>query len=72
MGLPLRIGTCAWRGILARQCGAWRLVTGLDSIMVGLANGSDQMHAPNEHFHLCVLENGINIYYKLFKKLANL
>lgn len=45
-------------------------VTGLNSILIGLALSTDNMHAPNECFHVEMLEKGIKLYQKILEQLA--
>jgi len=44
--------------------------TGLDSIMLGLYTPSDNLHAPNESFHLDMMKKGIEVYKKFLCSLA--
>ena len=45
-------------------------VAGLESLMIGLFTNEDNLHAPNESFHLGIMEKAIRSFEKLFKKLA--
>lgn len=45
-------------------------IVGLDTIMVGLFTPSDNLHAPDESFHLDILNNGISAFAKVFAELA--
>lgn len=50
--------------------GKIKQVTGLDSILIGLALSTDNMHAPNESFSLKMMEKGIKMYRKIIERLA--
>jgi hypothetical protein len=45
-------------------------VIGLDSVMLGLFLPEDNLHAPNESFHLGVMEKGILAAEKIYGKIA--
>ena len=45
-------------------------VLGLDSVMFGLFLPEDNLHAPNESFHLGVMERGIRASEKILEQLA--
>ena len=45
-------------------------IVGLDTIMLGLFTPSDNLHAPDESFHLEILDEGINAFETLFLDLA--
>ena len=45
-------------------------IVGLDTIMLGLFTPSDNLHAPDESFHIGILDRGINAFEKLFLDLA--
>ncbi|MDF9833497.1 acetylornithine deacetylase/succinyl-diaminopimelate desuccinylase-like protein [Ereboglobus sp. PH5-5] len=45
-------------------------VLGLDSMMLGLFLPEDNLHAPNESFHLGVMEKGILAVEKVYEKIA--
>lgn len=45
-------------------------IVGLDTIMVGLFTPEDNLHAPDESFHLDILNNGIEAFAKIFKELG--
>lgn len=51
--------------------GSIKRVTGLDSLMIGLALITDNMHAPNESFSLSMMEKGIRLYKEMLKRIAN-
>ncbi|PWU04569.1 MAG: peptidase M20, partial [Verrucomicrobia bacterium] len=51
--------------------GKFKKVTGLDSILIGLALSTDNMHAPNESFSLKMMENGIKLYQKILESLVS-
>ena len=46
-------------------------VAGLESLMIGLFTNEDNLHAPNESFHLGIMEKAIRSFETLFKKLAH-
>lgn len=46
-------------------------VAGLESLMIGLFANEDNLHAPNESFHLGIMEKAINSFESFFKKLAS-
>ncbi len=46
-------------------------VLGLDSLMLGLFLPEDNLHAPNESFHLGVMEKGIRASEKILRALAH-
>ena len=45
-------------------------VLGLDSVMLGLFLPEDNLHAPNESFHLGVMEKGIRAAEKIYEGIA--
>lgn len=45
-------------------------VAGLDSLMIGLFTNEDNLHAPNESFHLGMMRNAINAFEDFFKELV--
>ncbi|MCF3650196.1 M20/M25/M40 family metallo-hydrolase [Synoicihabitans lomoniglobus] len=45
-------------------------VLGLDSVMFGLFLPEDNLHAPNESFHLGVMERGMKVSEQVLRKLA--
>ena len=45
-------------------------VAGLESLMIGLFTNEDNLHAPNESFHLGIMEKAIKSFESFFKKLA--
>ncbi|AWI10000.1 M20/M25/M40 family metallo-hydrolase [Ereboglobus luteus] len=45
-------------------------VLGLDSMLLGLFLPEDNLHAPNESFHLGVMEKGILAVEKVYEKIA--
>jgi len=45
-------------------------VLGLDSVMLGLFLPEDNLHAPNESFHLGVMEKGIRAAEKIYETIA--
>lgn len=47
-----------------------KAVTGLDTVMIGLALPEDNMHSPNESFSLKMLERGAHAYRQLFQALG--
>ncbi|MDD3181132.1 MAG: M20/M25/M40 family metallo-hydrolase [Opitutaceae bacterium] len=46
-------------------------VLGLDAVMMGLFLPEDNIHAPNESFHLGLMEKGIKVAEKVLMELAN-
>ena len=52
--------------------GQIKSVTGLDSILLGLFVGEDNLHSPNESFDLKLMERGIDVYEEIFRRLAGL
>ncbi len=50
--------------------GQLKQVTGMDSLMIGLFTPEDNLHAPDESFHLDILENGIEAYARIFTGIA--
>ena len=46
-------------------------VAGLESLMIGLFTNEDNLHAPNESFHLGIMEKAIRSFETFFKKLAH-
>ncbi|MBT3638058.1 MAG: M20/M25/M40 family metallo-hydrolase [Opitutae bacterium] len=46
-------------------------VAGLESLMIGLFTNEDNLHAPNESFHLGIMEKAIESFESFFKKLAH-
>lgn len=51
--------------------GQMKAVTGLDSLMIGLFMPEDNLHAPDESFHLGMLEKGVAAYERIFAELAH-
>ena len=45
-------------------------VANLDALMIGLFTNEDNLHAPDESFHLGILENSINAFEHFFENLA--
>ena len=45
-------------------------VVGLDSLLIGLFTNDDNLHAPNESFHLGIMAKAIDAFEKLFLDLA--
>jgi acetylornithine deacetylase/succinyl-diaminopimelate desuccinylase-like protein len=45
-------------------------VLGLDAVMMGLFLPEDNLHAPNESFHLGVMQKGIEASEKMLLELA--
>lgn len=45
--------------------------TGLDCLMFGLFTPADNLHAPNESFHLGIMEKAISAYEGIFAELAH-
>ena len=43
---------------------------GLDALMLGLFTNEDNLHAPNESFHLGIMENAIDAFEEFFEKLV--
>ncbi|MGJ8640660.1 MAG: M20/M25/M40 family metallo-hydrolase [Opitutaceae bacterium] len=43
---------------------------GLDAVMVGLFTPVDNLHAPDESFHLGLMENAITAFEQIFKDIA--
>ncbi len=46
-------------------------ITGLDSLMIGLFLPEDNLHAPDESFHLGVMKNGIAVSKRILSRLAS-
>jgi acetylornithine deacetylase/succinyl-diaminopimelate desuccinylase-like protein len=44
---------------------------GLDSLLIGLFTNEDNLHAPNESFHLGIMNKAIDAFEKLFLDLAD-
>ncbi len=47
-----------------------KTIVGLDTVMVGLFTPEDNLHAPDESFHLDILNNGIEAFTSIFRNLA--
>jgi acetylornithine deacetylase/succinyl-diaminopimelate desuccinylase-like protein len=45
-------------------------VAGLDSLMIGLFTNEDNLHAPDESFHLGIMDRAINSFEAFFKELV--
>ncbi|MBT3668499.1 MAG: M20/M25/M40 family metallo-hydrolase [Opitutae bacterium] len=45
-------------------------VAGLDSLMIGLFTNEDNLHAPDESFHLGIMERAISSFEAFFKELV--
>lgn len=50
--------------------GQLKEMTGLDSLMIGLFTPEDNLHAPDESFHLDILHKGVAAYEKIFAGIA--
>ena len=46
-------------------------VAGMDSLLIGLFTNADNLHAPNESFHLGIMEKAISAFEKLFTDIAS-
>ena len=44
-------------------------IAGLDSLMIGLFTNEDNLHAPDESFHLGIMKRAIDSFEEFFKKL---
>jgi acetylornithine deacetylase/succinyl-diaminopimelate desuccinylase-like protein len=51
--------------------GLLKKATGMDSLMIGLFTPEDNLHAPNESFHLGIMENGIAAYTDILLALGD-
>ncbi|MFP4351733.1 MAG: M20/M25/M40 family metallo-hydrolase [Puniceicoccaceae bacterium] len=47
-----------------------KTIVGLDTLMIGLFTPEDNLHAPDESFHLGILENGIDAFAEIFRNIA--
>jgi hypothetical protein len=47
-------------------------MAGLDSLLIGLFTPADNLHAPDESFHLGIMENATSAFEIIFEDLANL
>lgn len=47
-----------------------KAATGLDSLMIGLFTPEDNLHAPDESFHLGICEKAVDVYEQIFAGLA--
>ncbi|MCC5790574.1 MAG: M20/M25/M40 family metallo-hydrolase [Opitutales bacterium] len=47
-----------------------KTLVGLDSLMIGLFLPEDNLHAPNESFHLGVMEKGITVSRRILQHIA--
>jgi len=45
-------------------------VAGLDSLMVGLFTNEDNLHAPDESFHLGIMNKAIDSFEEFFRGLV--
>ena len=45
-------------------------VAGLDALMLGLFTNEDNLHAPDESFHLGIMNDAIDAFEEFFEKLA--
>ena len=45
-------------------------LAGLDSLMIGLFTNEDNLHAPDESFHLGIMERAINSFEEFFNQLV--
>ena len=50
--------------------GDLKKVAGMDSLLIGLFTNADNLHAPNESFHLGIMEKAISTFEKLFTDIA--
>jgi len=50
--------------------GDLKVVTGMDSLLVGLFTNEDNLHAPNESFHLGIMQKAIDAFEQFFLDLA--
>ena len=46
-----------------------KAIAGLDSLMIGLFTNEDNLHAPNESFHLGIMNRAIDSFEEFFKNL---
>ena len=51
--------------------GDLKKVAGMDSLLIGLFTNDDNLHAPNESFHLGIMEKAINAFEKFFTDIAS-
>jgi acetylornithine deacetylase/succinyl-diaminopimelate desuccinylase-like protein len=45
-------------------------VAGLDALMLGLFTNEDNLHAPNESFHLGMMQKAIEAFEQFFRELV--
>ena len=45
-------------------------ITGMDSLMIGLFTPEDNLHAPDESFHLGILQRGIDVSARILARIA--
>jgi acetylornithine deacetylase/succinyl-diaminopimelate desuccinylase-like protein len=45
-------------------------VAGLDALMLGLFTNEDNLHAPNESFHLGMMQKAIEAFEEFFRELV--
>ena len=50
--------------------GDLKKVAGLDSLLIGLFTPADNLHAPNESFHLGIMEKATEAFERIFEYLA--
>ena len=43
---------------------------GLDALMIGLFTPADNLHAPDESFHIDLMNRAIEVFEKLFNEFA--
>ena len=48
-----------------------KTIAGLDSLLIGLFTPEDNLHAPNESFHLGIMENAITAFEAFFQDLVS-
>ena len=58
------------KNTLTGRVGDLKEVLGLDAVMLGLFLPEDNLHAPNESFHLGVMKRGIETSEKVLASLA--
>ena len=51
--------------------GDLKVVTGMYSLLIGVFTNEDNLHAPNESFHLGIMEKAIDAFEHFFLDLAS-
>ena len=51
---------------------SFQQILGIDTLLLGWGRNTDNLHSPDEHFHVCDFHNGTRASALLWQKLADL